>query len=47
MISMMPQLEHQLPISSTGRKRRKKIPGYNTGEKWLKLDRSQKKKTPS
>jgi hypothetical protein len=47
MISMMPQLEHQLPISSTGRKRRKKILGYNTGEKWLILDRSQKKKTPS
>jgi hypothetical protein len=47
MIPMMPQLENQLPISSTGRKRRKKILGYNTGEKCLRLDRSQKKKTPS
>jgi len=47
MISMMPQLEHQLPISSTGRKRWKKILGYYTGEKWLRLDRNPKKKTLS
>jgi hypothetical protein len=44
---MMPQLEHQLPISSTGRKRRKKILGYYTGEILLRLDRNQKKKTLS